>query len=88
MRRMELGFRKKNFLLKSEYAVSWGRCVVLEFIKTRCYFKEKHNTPYLINQMCRIVCISTEQRQQFYAEKFKKTKNKQKYRKKNMHNIQ
>ena len=80
MRRMTLKFRKNSYKNRIRRILG-KRCVVLEFIKSCCYFKEKRNTPYLINQMRRIVCISTEQRQQCYAEKYTKTKNKQKYRK-------
>ena len=77
---MALGFRKKKFLIKNRIRRILGKDASYSNLLKRVVFKEERNTPYLINQMCRIVCISTKQRQQL-CRKITKRKINKKYRK-------
>ena len=74
----------KNSLLKTEYAVSWGKMRRTRVIKRVIFYKIKTQYAASEKHMRRIFCISTIQRQQ-YAEKCRKktktNKNTQKIQK-------
>ena len=59
----------KNSLLKTEYAVSWGKIRRTRIIKRVVFYKIKTQYAASEKQMRRIVCISTIQRQQLVQER-------------------